>query len=289
MKHVFILSIFLILIFAASAPGQTPAPQSTPASVSAEAQKTIDANTPEALPQEPVAKKERSDAEDENIKGKVKTVVSESETVGRANSRNISSLDDYDKRGNRLKHVYFDWADNPSQITVYGYIDGARVSRDKSIRHPYDPPAPMAPARPPNAPPDPPRDTRYSIKYEVKYANGRMSERLTYGNAGNLWTRAVYSWKDKNQVEVLVYTSKGDLSQKWTRTYDKDGNEIEAFTPDLIPGKPYGNKRYVMKYEAYDKAGNWTRKTLVINKVSDDGTEIETGTYITYRTITYYE
>jgi len=248
----------------------------------------IDANTPEALPQESVAKKEKSDAEDENIKGKVKTVVSESETVGEANSRNINSIDDYDKHGNRLKHVYFDWAHNPSQITVYGYIDGARVSRDKNIRRPYDPPAPMPRPKAPNAPPDPPRDNRYSTKHEIKCANGRISEKLTYGNAGNLWTRAVYNWKDKNQVEVLVYTSKGELNQKWIRTYDKNGDEVEAFTPDLIPSKPYGNRRYVTKYDAYDKAGNWTTKTMVLKKVSEDGTEVEIGTYITHRTINYY-
>jgi hypothetical protein len=242
MKPGIILSISLFFVFTLPAFGQSPSPQSTPAVVSAEAQKTIEANTPEALPQVPAAKMEKTDAEDDNLRGKVKTIVEESEKPGYGNSRYVSSIEDFDKRGNFVKRVFFDWAHNPWQIMVYGYVDGARVSRDNSIRHEYDPPAMAMPPGAPNAPPDPPRDPRYDYKYENKYTNGKKTEHILFDNSGELLTRTVFNWKGKTEVEVLLYTSSGELNQKYVRSFDKDGNEIDELNTDLIPGKPYGNR-----------------------------------------------
>lgn len=287
MKFISLLSI--LFIFSLSVFAQSPTPQSTSPMISAEAQKVIDANTPEALPQEPAAKREKTDAQDANLKGKVKTIISESEKPGEANSRYINWIEEYDKRGDLVKRIYFDWAKNPSTITVYGYIDGARVTRGNSIRHPYDPPPALAPPGAPGAAPPPKRDPRYQTKYEDKYANGKLSERLMYGNTGQLWTRTLYNWKDKDQVEILIYTSTGELNQKYTRRYDNSGDEIEQMSFDQSTQKYYGNRRTVTKYESYDKTGNWTKRTFTIKKVAEDGTETLVGSYASYRTITYHD
>jgi hypothetical protein len=285
-----VLTPLFVIIFSLSVFTQTPAPQSTPASpITPEMQKTIDQNTPAALPQTPAAKRDRSDAQDDNIKGKVKTVLIESETVGRPGSRQIDSIEDFNEHGNRLKHIAVDSRGNPWEIAVYGYIDGARVSRSLYITYSYDPPPPPAPLRPRNAPPDPPRDHRYELKYEYKYKNGKMTEENYYANSGKQTTHIVYDWKSDASYEMLVYTSDGKLNQKFVRTLDKAGNEVEELNPDLIPGKPYGDNRSVTRYDAFDSAGNWTKKTVTFYKVLTNGTEPIPTTYITYRTITYYK
>lgn len=288
MKNLYLISFFL-MIFTLSAFPQTPAPQSTPASITPDAQKAIDQNTPAALPQTPAAKKDTSDAQDDNIRGKVKTVLSESEIVGRVGSRRITSIEDFDEHGNRLKQISLNSEGDPRQISVYGYIDRARVSKSMYISYAYDPPPPPAPLRPRNAPPEPPRDHRYETKYEYTYKNGKMTEEIRYANSGKLVTRVVYNWTGDNQVEELIFDSRGELNRKYVRTYDKAGKEIEKFSPDTIPGKPYGDTRSVTRYDAFDTAGNWTKKTVVMYRVSDNGTAAERSTYITYRTISYYK
>jgi len=283
------LITFFLLIFSLSVFAQSPAPQSTPASITPEMQKIIDLNTPAALPQTPAAKKERSDAQDDNIKGKVKTIIRETEALGRPESRRINSIDDYDEHGNLLKHTAMDGRGNPWQIDVYGYIDGARVSKSAYITHDYDPPPPPAPLRPKNAAPEPPRDYRYTIKYEYKYKSGKMTEEMLYANNGKLLTRTVYNWKSDASYEMMVYNSDGKLNQKYVRSLDKAGNEIEEFNPDLILGKPYGNRRSATRYDAFDPAANWTKKIVSFYKHLNTGTEREQSTYITYRTIIYYK
>lgn len=283
------LAPLFVIIFSLSVFAQSPAPQSTPVSITQETQKTIDQNTPAALPQTPAAKKDRSDAQDDNIKGKVKTVLTESEAVGRPDSRQITSIEDFDERGNRLKHTSFNSEGDPWWIAVYGYIDGERVSKSMYISYTYDPPPPPAPLRPKNAPPEPPRDHRYQTKYEYKYKNGKMAEEIVYANSGKQINRIFYNWIGDDQLETIIPNSRDEVIHKSVRTFDNAGNEVEKFTPDMITGKPYGDSRSVTRYDAFDSAGNWTRKTVVMSKVSNNGTAAERSTYITYRTITYYK
>jgi hypothetical protein len=157
------------------------------------------------------------------------------------------------------------------------------------ITYDYNPPPPPAPLRPKNAPPEPPRDHRYHLKYEYKYKDGKMTEEILYANNGKLVIRIIYKRKSDTELEILTYDSKGDLNQKFVHTLDKAGNEIAEFNPDLIPGKPYGDRRSVTRYDASDPTGNWTKKTVSFYRVQNNGTDPIPTTYLTYRTITYYK
>ena len=92
--------------------------------------KLIEKGTPKPLPQTPVAPKLTSDAKDENLKGKVKSVVYEAEYYmgpWMSEGRRIFSMTDFNETGNRLKYIAFfkeDWF----IVEVYGYIDDTRVS-----------------------------------------------------------------------------------------------------------------------------------------------------------------
>ena len=92
----------------------------------------------------------------------------------------------------------------PTDISVWGWIDGKRVDNSTFIEYGMD--------EGPNehgmniiqtigdadaAQKDKPkRDERYSNKYECKYdASDRLIEKLTYQNNGKLWTRETFVYK----------------------------------------------------------------------------------------------
>jgi len=168
--------------------------------------------TPSPLPQEPAAPRQGSDAQDYGLKGKVKTVFTESEDLSgtwAVGNRKPSSMSYYNQQGNLTKKELYDWKGNLFDITVYGYLDGSRVSHFKSIRYEYDPP-PMMIAAPPGAE-KPKYDLRYSHRLEYKYDDeNRLTEEIMYGNSGKLWLRYVYKYPG-NQKEEFVYSEEGKL------------------------------------------------------------------------------
>lgn len=242
-------------------------------------------STPEPLPQEPVAAKEKSDAEDEGLKGSVKTVTEESEDLSGSWStqgRHLSSVEEYNEKGNRTKRIAYDSNAKPFQITVYGYLEGARVSKSASIRYDEDPPLM---ALPPSPKPPAPRDTRYGYKYGYKYVGGRLSEKQLILNNGVNGMRYVYNY-DGNTLEQLVYDEKGKLNMKWLSKLDDKGNEIETIYLDVL--KIHGfDETYSITYDAFDGNGNWTKKTTS-KMVTEDGMQVYKPWYVTYRTITFH-
>ena len=148
------------------------------AEVKAEIQRKFEEATPKDLPQEPVLKNLQTDAEEENLKGNVKKIVDESETItddSNKKNRRISEISEYNRAGNLTKMVRIDYRGNPASITVYGFIDGKRVSKSGYVKYPYNPPPPMAA---PSAQADPPSDSRYSMSYEKKYKDGNLVEKF---------------------------------------------------------------------------------------------------------------
>lgn len=253
--------------------------------ISAAIKKVIEENTPPALPQEPVAQKDRSDAGDANLKGKIKSIINESEALNRTDGRHLSSIEEYDVRGNLLRKTSFDWAHNPYNITVYGYIDGARVSHSKSIFHKYDPPAPMMPLPSPGKP-KPVADPRYGLKYEYKYANAKLVEKRVTWSDGTLSWRIVSEYQGALKTS-LVYDKNEKLSGKNVYLLNEKGDEIERrdFKNPAQPGAD--DITWVYTYEAFDEKGNWTRQTM--HKVlTEIGGRLTQPYYIYYRTITYY-
>jgi YD repeat-containing protein len=258
----------------------------SPADVEEAMAKKVEEATPGPLPQSPAAPKLKSDAEDQGLRGRVRTVLEEVEYLSSplaAQRRKPSSLEYYDERGNLTKLVSYDYKGNPMNVVVYGYIDGARASQSGSVRHEYDPPPVMAPPAPAGQT-RPKYDPRYRFKYEYKYDDkGRLSEEVRYGNNGGLWMRERHNYSG-GQKETLAYDAEGKLTRKNVATLDARGNAAERAIYDIKTDKV--SERYSYSYE-FDTHGNWTKLTM--SKLEATGGEPRYEPYsVFYRTITYY-
>lgn len=256
--------------------------------VDAELQKKFAAMKPPALPQEPIAARETTDAQDDNLKGRVKKIVGESEDLSgtwSVQGRKLSSVVYFNEKGNYVERDSYDSQGNPFQITMYGYIDGKRVSNSKITRYEYDPPPMMAMPKSKNEEPVKKSDPRYEYSFEYKYKDGKLIERQMYFNNGKKGLRYVSNYNG-NQVEKLVYTEKGELNQKYLETLDKDGNETEEISYGLSNYKYYGDKKYRYAYE-FDEKGNWIKRTTSTETTENGVTSFKPSS-VSYRTITYF-
>ena len=251
--------------------------------------KRLEEATPKSLPQTPVVKKLKTDAQDDGLKGKVKFVsLSQEDLTGSWNVAGIKkSIDDfYDEKGSKTKRIFYDYKGNPMTITVYGYIDGMRVSNSGSLYFEYNPPI-MAIGSfetKPN-PLQKPADSRYEIKYEYKYDDKeRLIETLTYQNNGELSRRYAYSYEG-NKREESWFNKDGKIESKTIRLFDEKSNLIE--TTYIHPAKAYPDSKYNYTYDSFDEKGNWTKRTVKAKDGAYGGGYKEQN-YIEYRKITYY-
>jgi len=243
--------------------------------------------TPKPLPQTPVVKRQTTDAQEDNLKGKVKTVTSESEDLSgtwQTQGRKLSEITDFDENGNRIKQLLYDSNALPFEVSVYGYIDGKRVSDYEMIKLEE---RPIIMAITPNknqerTKPDP----RYKFSFEYKYTSGKLTEKKWIQSNGDLWIKYVYNHKG-NQIEEIVYSQNGKLNQKYLSTLDNKGNEIESVEFDAFGNPSEIKSKYSVKYDSYDKKGNWTKKTTS-KVIIENGKEVYKPMYINYQTITYY-
>lgn len=247
--------------------------------------KKTEALKPPLLPQEPVVVKEKTDAEDEGLKGKVKQVIEEWQELS-SGSKVISHVMYFNEKGKFVERDYY-YQGKPDLIEMYGYIDGKRVVKSKYIESEKDAMAPPPPVMPKSKIEEPLKtaDTRYDYSFEYKYVNGRLTEKQLISNRGDLGTRNVYNYAN-NQVEELVYAKGGDLNQKYLVTFDKDGNEIEKIFFGLKNVDIYGDRKQRYDYE-FDNKGNWIKQTAT-REITRNGTTSTQPGYIKYRTIIYY-
>jgi hypothetical protein len=240
---------------------------------------------PSPLPQEPVVKRDGTDASDGGLHGKVKTVLRESEDLSgtwAVGTRKPTSMEYYNEGGNLTKSESYDWKGNLFQILVYGYLDGARVSDRKTITHEYNPPPIMISSEAGEAKPN--YDPRYSNKFAFKYDDKkRLIEKTWFNNDGKLSLRYVYKYSEL-QREELVYTADGSLNQRYVSLLDNQGNEIEE-TSYEVGGETVRSKQ-AYAYE-FDVNGNWTKQTTS-KWVTKDGRSYYEPANVYYRTITYY-
>lgn len=257
------------------------------AEVAAARKKEADEAAPGPLPQDNPAPKPKSDAEDEGLKGRVKTVFTETQDLSgtwQVSGRKPSSMEYYDERGQRTRRESYDYKGNLRDVTVYGYIEGERVQNSKSIRHEYDPP-PVMMAGPPAGEAKPKSDPRYSTRYRYKYDDkGRLAETLRYWNDGRLAGRTVRNFKD-GQVETLAYNADGEVVDKRVEALDAKGQVVETSyygaETDTV------RSRYSYAYDSFDAQGNWIQRTSS-EWVTKDGKSSFGPSHVTYRTITYY-
>ena len=243
---------------------------------------------PSPLPQEPVAPRIRSDAEDEGLHGNVKTVFQESQDLSgtwSVQGRKPSSMEYYNERGNLTKRESYDYKGNLSDITVYGYLDGAIVSRRKSIEHEYNPPPMMIAS--PSGEARPKSDPRYSNKFTFQYDDQkRLIEKSWLMNNGQPSIRYVYKYSGNpaNQREELVYSADGSLNQRYLSILDDKGNEVEQTSFETRDGSVGGKYSYVYEFDAQ---GNWIKRTTS-KWTTKDGKSSYAPAYVDYRTISYY-
>lgn len=253
--------------------------------VDAELQRNFEAMKPSALPQEPIAAKETTDAQDENLKGKVKKIAEDSEDLSgtwSVQGRKPSSVTYFDEKGNYTEIDLYDYKGNPFTIRMYGCIDGKRVSNSKTTRYEYDPP-PIMVAKSKTEEPVKKADPRYEYSYEYKYKDGKIIERQMVYSNGKKGLRYVSNYNG-NQVEKLVYTEKDELNQKYLYTLDKNGNEIEGISYGVL--KIYPDRKYRHTYE-FDEKGNWI-KQITSTETTENGVTSFKLSSVTYRTITYF-
>lgn len=240
---------------------------------------------PGPLPQEPVSPRVGSDAQDEGLRGRVKTVFTESQDLSgtwTVQTRKPNSMDYYNERGNLTKRESYDYKGNLREITAYGYLDGARVSDSESIQQEYNPPPIMI--GPPAGEATPKYDPRYSHKFTFKYdEKKRLTEKTWIGNDGKLWLRYVYKYTG-SQREELVYSADGSLNQRYLSILDDKDNEVEETIFETRDGSIRSKHSYA--YE-FDSQGNWTKRTTSKSVTKDRRSRYEPQ-YVYSRTIVYY-
>jgi hypothetical protein len=247
------------------------------------------ADLPQTAPHRPAGWL-RPDAEDmvisaKGAKDKVKSIFEEVENSGKdAGGRGIGGrqkkIDHYfDSRGFLTKTVSYDFTGFPEGVTVYGFLDGKRVNKNV-----YIPNENIVTGAGPSVPAANKRDTRYSTRVEEKYdAAKRVAERIFYDNAGDLFLRAVYSYRE-TRVEIYEYKRTGTLENKFSQVLDAKGNLIQK-TAQAFGSAP-NERKYVYKYSAFDDRGNWTKRTVSL-EIKENG-RVTALDYTEYRTIAYY-
>lgn len=246
--------------------------------------KAVDAATPEPLPQLPIAPKLRSDAEDEGLKGKVRSVTEEDQDLSgtwQIQVRHRSSFKEFNENGNLIRRVEFDSTGHPFEITVYGYIDGSRVSRSEVLSIGsgliVSEVAPEETKK---------RDLRYDYKLLYKYSARRLVEEKWIMNDGDLWMTYVYEYDGDRKTE-LVYSDDGELNQKYEYKLDSKQDPIEYYEYDAFKDPRTVERSYRYRYDTYDEKGNWIQRTR--SEVVKEGSEVrELPSLIEYRTISYY-
>lgn len=256
----------------------------TDADRAADIARRIEKATPGDLPQSPVPSRPSSDTKDNALKGKVRSILRETEypANSRPPGRTKSSEEFYNENGNLTRSIEFDYRHNPLRINVHGYIDGARAVKEGWVRYEYNPPPAMAPPSSSNTKP-PVRDPRYSTKHVYTYdKKRRLTEEQIYDNTGEPTYRITYVYSE-NGTERSVQNSKGELRSRTIEKFDKKGNVTER--TEIRPEYPDGTRTF--KYEAFDQNGNWTKRAVTGKSGNLDGT-LSDFAYIEYRTITYY-
>ena len=235
---------------------------------------------PKPLPQTPVVKKVRTDAEDENLKGKVRSIIEWNEDLTGTWSSQGKVLNwetHYNAQGHRVKTIFYDSKGLPYSVKVFGYIDNARVSLERRVE--FESSLRITTLSTKTDAETKPRDSRYTSKLVNKYdEQNRLTEEAIYDNDGTLSYKNVYSYKG-NKVEEWRYYD-DVLTYKETRTLDAKGNEVESeweWTKTGTTGK------YTYTYEQVDEKGNWLRRLV---SGTEAGGRIQK--YFEHRKIEYY-
>jgi len=271
--------------------------------------------TPEPLAQEPALSRPTTDSQDAALKGRVKTVITESEPYAGEllfGARETVSVEDYDEHGNIVKSVEYRNS-RPVRLRLYGTYKGERAFREmRRIWLDYkDKNASVA--REPVV-----EQKLYTIKYKHD-PDGRLLEMRVLSDDGKEMETAKYNLKAKTvgrrydpeyraiRLPPFGFRSLMDMimtanisvnvnSKDIVSTLDANGNSIEDAYQVLNgsysrPG--FDGEKYYPIYRTdklqheykLDDRGNWIqRKTIALTK-DKQAAPME----VTYRKIIYYQ
>ena len=233
------------------------------------------------------AQSKESDREFAGLKGKVKSVLTETADAKLKNGQVAEShrrkAEDsaFRLEGDAEKTTYYTWDTGiVREITTYIQVDGDKASVSK-----------MGPGAITGTmvgsvddKPSKPSDPRYEVKLKYKYDDqGRISEETWLENDGELWLRYVYEHVNGERRET-VFDKEGKLNQKYDYKLDAKGNDVEMISYDPKSGKVEGKEKY--EYLSFDSHGNWTKRVEYESENGDDSKfKIRE---VKYRTLTYY-
>jgi hypothetical protein len=267
---------------------------SQPAKYDADSARRIAKATPTSLPQSPAESRLTTDAQNSQLKGKVKVVTyRHTDEAERGYPKKMLVLEEfYGEDGNLLRVVQWDDL-RPYAVSVYGYLDGMRVSRTGMVeyaegeRKKVEGCIPLVETLPAKDAAEQKGDERYHLRETYKYdASGRIAESATLNNLGQLVTRTTYTYEEPNRRVLLFWAGGVEPLAKTVeildpatgvvieeRLYDEDKKQVNA----------------VRWYSyTFDDRGSWIVKKTTESRLFADDTRkkpVET----THRTITYYE
>jgi hypothetical protein len=168
---------------------------------------------PKPLPQNPIVKKEKTDAQDFGLKGNVKSISQEYEYLSEPLKsvivgKSVEFENYYNVQGNLLRRVLFGGFEGLiNTIRVYGYIDNKRVSLTNSVTYQNSE-----------------QNILDSLEYGTKYdEKGRLTEE-TDGDF-----KSIYLYNNNKQETIRFY--KGEkIGDKLITSFDEKGNEVEVIS-----------------------------------------------------------
>lgn len=246
-------------------------------------EKRMKTATQKSLPQSPALKLTQTDAARNNLKGRVKSVRVEAEDVPvlvGTGERRIVADETYDRVGNLLKDFWFQDSGQPTSVTIYGFVGGARVSSSEDIDYDTTMRISIAGQGEVKLPsPDP----RYEDRYEYRYdALKRLIRRKEYDNRGILRAVYTFTYKDDSMEEKWLGVD-GKLISTKRRQLDKNGNELKS---EFWWYEDTDKDVETYDYKKFDRFGNWTERR-VVKTITDRGL-IRTRTSNEFRSITYH-
>jgi len=169
------------------------------------------------------------DIEADELKGKVKRVVEENEYLPAHienikkryktdidGKRKISSITEYDERGNRTKRDAYSSGRLFSKV-VYSFLEGSRISKEELITYGDE-----VFAAPPHGSTDKTkidktRDSRYAFKFTYKYdEGGNRVEENWVKNTGDIWINDTLIFDKNNRIIEQIRRAKNRKSTTHT-------------------------------------------------------------------------
>lgn len=197
------------------------------AELSAERDRIAQSFEPEALPQEPIVSKAKSDAEDRGLKGKVKQILTEDDFYYNENlfgNLELVSLEEFNERGNIVKRIKY-YSNLPEIITVFGYVNGERAARQvlKGYRSTF---VMGEDGKPKRLNTSETSTQSYKIKYKYDSSGRLEEETVIYQIIGDKKERTTYKYKD-GKLETSFFADNNSLRTKVVAVLDEKNNVVE--------------------------------------------------------------